>query len=504
MAMLTLNDGRTELWQWDTGRTLAVDADCSQVHFSNKVFGRSIDVDVIDGVAIIPDILLQTDKDLNVWAFAGTADNGYTKISKTFKVNRRNKPADYVFTPTDQMTLQTIQSQIGDLSDLTTAAKDTLVAAINEAAASGGAGSVSLRVSGGYIQYSTDGGSTWQNLIAVADLKGDKGDTGPQGPQGPAGVADISLSVTGATVGQIAKITAVDDSGKPTAWEAVDDRLPNASPSDAGKVLAVEQTGEFEYGYGFADMPKMFDFINLGIDAASPGQIAKITAVDDSGKPTAWEAVDDRLPNASPSDAGKVLAVEQTGEFEYGYGFADMPKMFDFINLGIDAASPGQFAKVAHVDDFGRPTAWEAVDMPSGGGGSGETWEEINAITLSDAVNTVTINTDSGGNAIALKKVRILVEGSATHNQDLFLNNSRYIREQVVGTEASVGALSAEPFCGKMYCFVVKNIRSNYESNSQFANIFSGEITITDIKLIVTNSGTFSAGTKFTIQGVKA
>ena len=139
--MLTLNDGRSELWQWDTGRTLAVDADCSQVHFSNKVFGRSIDVDVADGVAIIPDILLQTDKDLNVWAFVGTSDNGYTKISKTFTVNRRNKPADYVFTPTDQMTLQTIQRQIGDLTDLTTEAKDTLVAAINEAARTGGGGS---------------------------------------------------------------------------------------------------------------------------------------------------------------------------------------------------------------------------------------------------------------------------------------------------------------------------------------------------------------------------
>ena len=138
--MLTLNDGRSELWQWDTGRTLAVDADCSQVHFSNKVFGRSIDVDVADGVAIIPDVLLQTDKDLNVWAFVGTAENGYTKISKTLKVNRRNKPADYVFTPTDQMTLQMIQRQIGDLADLTTEAKDTLVAAINEAAKSGGGG----------------------------------------------------------------------------------------------------------------------------------------------------------------------------------------------------------------------------------------------------------------------------------------------------------------------------------------------------------------------------
>lgn len=138
--MLTLNDGRAELWQWDTGRTLAVDADCSQVHFSNKVFGRSIDVDVVGGVAIIPDVLLQTDKDLNVWAFVGTAENGYTKISKTFKVNRRNKPADYVFTPTDQMTMQTIQRQIGDLADLTTEAKENLVAAINEAARTGGGG----------------------------------------------------------------------------------------------------------------------------------------------------------------------------------------------------------------------------------------------------------------------------------------------------------------------------------------------------------------------------
>ena len=55
--------------------------------------------------------------------------------------------------------------------------------------------------------------------------KGDKGDTGPQGPQGPkgdTGPAGAGMDITGATVGQIAKITAVDDSGKPTAWEAVD------------------------------------------------------------------------------------------------------------------------------------------------------------------------------------------------------------------------------------------------------------------------------------------
>lgn len=116
--MLTLNDGRSELWQWDTGRTLTVDADCSQVHFSNKVFGRSIDVDVVDGVAIIPDILLQTDKELTAWAFVGTAENGYTKISRVFKVNKRNKPADYVFTPPEQTSLEEILKKIDYLESI--------------------------------------------------------------------------------------------------------------------------------------------------------------------------------------------------------------------------------------------------------------------------------------------------------------------------------------------------------------------------------------------------
>ena len=116
--MLTLNDGRDELWQWDTGRTLIVDPDCSQVHFRKNVFDRSIDVNVVNGVAIIPDVLLQTDKDLVVWAFSGTAENGYTKIRKTFKVNRRNKPADYVFTPPDQTSLEEIKERVGYLESM--------------------------------------------------------------------------------------------------------------------------------------------------------------------------------------------------------------------------------------------------------------------------------------------------------------------------------------------------------------------------------------------------
>lgn len=44
-----------------------------------------------------------------------------------------------------------------------------------------------MRVSGGYIQYSNNGGASYSNLIAVADLKGAQGPAGPQGPKGDTG-----------------------------------------------------------------------------------------------------------------------------------------------------------------------------------------------------------------------------------------------------------------------------------------------------------------------------
>jgi len=176
---ITIADGRGALWQWDTGRRLRVGSGVKQIHYQNKCFGRSVDVDVgDDGTAIIPDELLQDCHTLTAYAYVTDHTGSYTMVQQDFVVHKRAKPAGYTYTPTDQMTLQTIQRQIGNLADLTTEAKENLVAAINEVAASGGAGSMDLRVANGYIQYSTDSGSTWQNLISVAALKGPKGDPG--------------------------------------------------------------------------------------------------------------------------------------------------------------------------------------------------------------------------------------------------------------------------------------------------------------------------------------
>ena len=185
---ITIADGRGALWQWDTGRRLRVGSGVEQIHYQNRALGGSVDVDVgTDGTAIIPDELLQDCHTLTAYAYVTDDTGAYTMVQQDFAVHKRAKPAGYVYTPTDQMTLRTIQRQIGDLAGLTTEAKDTLVAAINEAARTGGAGSMALRVADGYIQYSTDGSSTWTNLIAMADLKGAKGDKGDPGPKGDPG-----------------------------------------------------------------------------------------------------------------------------------------------------------------------------------------------------------------------------------------------------------------------------------------------------------------------------
>ena len=117
------------------------------------------------------------------------------------------------------------------------------------------------------------------------------------------------FQLSGAFAGQIVKITAVDESGKPTAWEAVD--MPT----------------------GGADS-------SLGITGAQIEQIAKITAVDETGKPTAWEPM-------------------------------DIPSGGSDISLGLTAATVGQAIKVKAVDIDGKPTAWESVTP--------ETWNFVMA-----------------------------------------------------------------------------------------------------------------------------
>lgn len=80
----------------------------------------------------------------------------------------------------------------------------------------------------------------------------------------------------------------------------------------------------------------------------------------------------------------------------------------DDVSLGLTSAMVGQIIKVKAVDESGKPTEWQTVDMPSGGG---ETWELIKTVEIAEGAaetTALTVNTDEDGNAFALKKARLI------------------------------------------------------------------------------------------------
>lgn len=84
----------------------------------------------------------------------------------------------------------------------------------------------SMRVVGGYIQFSGDG-ENWDNVVALAGLKGPKGDTGGTGPRGPAGsdasvtassIAD-AMGLSGLSAGDQIAVDTVGADGRPASWK---------------------------------------------------------------------------------------------------------------------------------------------------------------------------------------------------------------------------------------------------------------------------------------------
>lgn len=70
------------------------------------------------------------------------------------------------------------------------------------------------------LQASTD--AALAQAKSSGEFDGAPGPAGPQGPAGAPGKDGAGMDITGASVGQIAKIAAVDASGVPTAWSPVD------------------------------------------------------------------------------------------------------------------------------------------------------------------------------------------------------------------------------------------------------------------------------------------
>ena len=116
--MFSIFDGRDYFYQWDIDRKLIIDDNTiTQVHFCNRTSDCSLvcEVYIENGQRLVnvPNILLQNDWDINVYAY----DSNYTKHSEKFDVKPRTKPDNYVYTPEELKTWEQLDARIDEIEE---------------------------------------------------------------------------------------------------------------------------------------------------------------------------------------------------------------------------------------------------------------------------------------------------------------------------------------------------------------------------------------------------
>lgn len=127
--------------------------------------------------------------------------------------------------------------------------------------------------------------------------KPSRGKTGPAGTPGKDGAG---MNITGATVGQIAKISAVDSDGKPTAWETVD--MPSSGGGETweklydGTIQIEQETMAIEVDMPRNDSAKEFQiYLHFTKNTAQAWDAAKLITVKVNGAVLGYYVFVDKL-----------------------------------------------------------------------------------------------------------------------------------------------------------------------------------------------------------------
>lgn len=107
MSNASITADKTPWYQWDTGLTVTVSGgEMDECHFANRKQGTAYVQAVINGIARVPDELLQVAAPIKVYGFVYDDAGGQTYVDQTFDVIARNIPSDYTYTKTAQKTIR--------------------------------------------------------------------------------------------------------------------------------------------------------------------------------------------------------------------------------------------------------------------------------------------------------------------------------------------------------------------------------------------------------------
>lgn len=126
MSNPSITADKTPWYQWDTGLTATLSGgEMTECHFANRKQGTAYVQAVINGVARVPDELLQVAAPIKAYGYVSDGAGGQTYVEQSFEVIARNIPADYTYTKTAQKTIRDAE-----------AARDQAVQAAKDAKAS--------------------------------------------------------------------------------------------------------------------------------------------------------------------------------------------------------------------------------------------------------------------------------------------------------------------------------------------------------------------------------
>lgn len=105
-------DGRQTLSQWDINAKIA-DGNFKvgdEIHFNNTATETALVVEAYQlgdkVVANVPNELTQMTLPIKAMRYVKDGDSEYTVFEQTFSVTKRPKPADYIYTPTELVTVE--------------------------------------------------------------------------------------------------------------------------------------------------------------------------------------------------------------------------------------------------------------------------------------------------------------------------------------------------------------------------------------------------------------
>ena len=340
MERFKIYDGRASFWQWDLEQKIVVpDGIADEVHFSNEKHDQApvCDVYELDGVRLVnvPNIMLQDALPLTVYAYAKDDKGERTTYADVFTVTPRAKPEDYVYTETEVKTWDALDERITKLEN------------------SGGVDHEAVK-------------------NAVEDY-----------------LAANPIQETDPTVPEWAK-----QPEKPTYTAEEVGALP--ANTEIPKVDLTDYVKNTDYATsGKAGVVK----ISGGIGIKTDGALFLHTLSDGD--------VQDKKNVAVALQPCNIDEIVRTGITANGIALSDYEKQAAKDWLGvteggsgipIDTAEVGQTIVVKAVDENGKPTEWEAADLPSGGGGA--EWKLIGSTTTEEEVSEVAIINDKPLNEI--------------------------------------------------------------------------------------------------------